>query len=270
MKFSALIVDDEHIGRENLSSLLESYCPQVTIIGKAGHVDEAFPLINEKKPDVVFLDIQMPQKSGFDLLDKFEDRDFLVIFVTAYDQYGIPAIKAGGLDYLLKPIGTRELKEAVRKAGAIIRSKVEYTTLQSKFATVGNDYPEDQLSDAPLPPAPSPAHLCLPHLHGFTIVEISKIVRIEAENNCSMVYLIDSAPQFITRSLRDFEEVLADDQFTRVHRTHIINLNYLSSYASKDGHLAVMSDGTQIDIARRRLPTFFGKVNQFARFLSRR
>ncbi len=269
MKYSAVIVDDEHIGRENLTSLLEDYCPQVEIIGKAGHADEAFTIINDTKPDVVFLDIQMPQKTGFDLLDEFEDREFLVIFVTAYDQYGIPAVKAGGLDYLLKPISIKDLKEAVRKAAEIITSKQEYIDLQLKLEEQSAPGPND-IPLGELPVQTSQEHLCLPYLHGFTIVEISKIVRIEAENNCAMVFLDDGKKQLITRSLRDFEELLDNSQFVRIHRTHIINLKYMVSYASRDGHWAIMSDGERIDIARRRLSTFFDKVANFARFFTKR
>ncbi len=233
---TAVIVDDELHGRENLRMIIETYCSEIEIIGLADSVISAKELVLKQRPDVVFLDINMPVLDGFDFLDDFVERDFKVVFVSAHEEFGIRALKAGAADYLLKPIDIKDLKQTVKKLlTQLIRSlKIE----------------KHQDADK----------LIVPSTHGFEVLDIDKIIRLEADGCYTTIFLKDSKSKVISRTLKDFEDTLPDEIFFRVHKSHLINLRYIKDYSNLSGSFVTMSEGSRIEISRRKAPDFIQKM----------
>lgn len=236
-KIRAIIVDDEEPGRRNLESLLTNYCPEVELTGVAASAMEASKLISTVKPALVFLDINMPELDGFGFLDMYSERDFLVVFVTAHDEFGIRAVKANAVDYLLKPISITELQMAVKKAAARLRAS-------GTAALAGIT-----------------GRIAVTHLNGFEIVELEAIVRLEADDNYTTLYTTSQGAIVVSRTIKDFETVLDPGRFVRIHKTHIINLGHLKKYSKIDGGTVTMSDGSTLTVAKRRHAGFMEKIN---------
>lgn len=235
-ELTAIIVDDELHGRENFKKIIETYCPEIEIIGLADSVVNARKLVNVHKPDVVFLDINMPVLDGFDFLEQFDERNFMVVFVSAYEEYGIKALKAGAVDYLLKPINIKELKQTVKK-------------LLSK--------PNKNIIVEPIHEADK---LVLPTSHGFNVFVIDDIIRLEAEGCYTKVVIKEGKDVIISRTLKDFEETLPKENFFRIHKSHLVNLKHIKDYSKISGNLVTMSDGSKVEISRRKTPEFIQKL----------
>jgi two-component system, LytTR family, response regulator len=235
-KLTAMIVDDELHGRENLRMIIETYCSEIEVIGLAESVVGAKELVLKLKPDVVFLDINMPVLDGFDFLDEFVVRDFKVVFVSAHEEFGIRALKAGATDYLLKPIDIKDLKQTVKKL----------LILPARSLQVEKQHNADKL--------------IVPSTHGFEVLDIDKIIRLEADGCYTTLFLKDSKSKVISRTLKDFEETLADEIFFRVHKSHLINLKYIRDYSNFSGSFVTMTDGSRIEISRRKAPDFIQKM----------
>jgi two-component system, LytTR family, response regulator len=240
-KLTALIVDDELHGRESLINLLKTYCPEIEIAGEAESASEAKKLVYEKNPDVVFLDINMPEMDGFDFLESMPYKNFSVVIVTAFMEYGIRAVKAQAVDYILKPVSIKELQQCVKKL-------VEMQALQN--AQVDNGIKSNKSNK-----------VVLVHFQGFSIHDINEIVRFEANDNYTKVFLNGKKPLTISRPLKHFEECCGDT-FYRIHKSHLINLEYLKEFSHEDGGIAVMKDGTRIAVSRRRVTDFIEKVKK--------
>ncbi len=232
----AIIVDDEFHGRENLKKIIELYCPEVIVLESAESTVQAARFVRELKPDVVFLDINMPVLDGFDFLSEFEDRDFMVVLVSAYSEYGIKAVKAGAVDYLLKPVNIKELKLTIKK---LISLKKKQTEESPYFE---ND------------------KLVVPDVHGFNIISLDEIIRIEAEGSYSKIFLIDGKWKIVTKTLKDFEDSLPEQSFFRVHKSHIVNLKYVKEYTGIDGGSVKMTDGSKVEVSRRKAVDFVKKI----------
>ncbi|MCF8242230.1 MAG: LytTR family DNA-binding domain-containing protein [Melioribacteraceae bacterium] len=235
----AIIVDDELHGRENLRAIIESYCPEIEILGLADSVLTARKLVEIHKPDVVFLDISMPVLDGFDFLNEFDERNFMVVFVSAHEEFGIKAVKAGAVDYLLKPINIKELKQTIKKLLVLINKKVE----------VESSSESDKLM--------------LPASHGFEVLLTDNIIRLEAEGCYTKVILIDGKNKIVSRTLKDFENTLSDKFFFRTHKSHLINLKHIKDYSKLSGGYATMIDGSKVEISRRKAPEFLNKIKSF-------
>jgi len=233
---TAIIVDDELHGRENLKKIIETYCPEIEILGLADSVVSASELVNVHNPDVVFLDISMPGLDGFDFLEEFDERDFMAVFVSAHEEFGIKAIKAGAVDYILKPVNIKELKQTVKRLCGLRKTRIN-----SKIT-----FEADKL--------------IIPASHGFNILIIKDIVMLEAKGCYTNVIIKDQKGITISRTLKDFEDVLPKANFFRVHKSYLININYVKEYSSIDGNYAVMTDGSKIEISRRRAPLFIQKI----------
>lgn len=254
----AVIVDDEELGRCILQDLLREYCPHIDVVGTADSAKQARALIAATNPDVVFLDIRMPGEDGFQLLESLMQHHLLVVFVTAYNQYALRAIKASAVDYLLKPVKITELRETeqrlLRHATAHKSDQANREMYQQLVQTlvegmqVSNDLSRK---------------ISLRHAKGFDFVAMKDIVRLEADRNYTIVYLNTQRRIVVSRPLSEFESMLNMDVFVRVHKSHIINLNYMSGYVCEEAGYAIMPDDTRIEISRRRLHTFFEKVNKF-------
>lgn len=255
---SALIVDDELLARENLKMLLQDFCPEVNVIGSAENIEEGKRLILDLRPQVVFLDIRMPSAvEGFDLLESIEEKNFQVIFVTAFKDYAVRALNANAIHYILKPIDIEDLQYAVKKL-------VEY---QESF--INDDHREayvnsiHNLSVSQLQQE-HPTKLTLYHNKGFKIVETKNIVRLEADSNCTAFFFADGSKYLDTKTLKVYEDLLPSREFVRVHKSHVINLHHLKEYTSADGHIAIMKNGHSVPVARGRLSHFLSLVKDIS------
>lgn len=257
MKLRAIVVDDEEFARKNLIMLLEEFCPEIEVIGEAGRKDKAKAIIESSKPDVVFLDIRMPSGAeGFELLDEIEEKDFLVVFVTAFKDYAVRAFNASAVYYLLKPIDIEELKQSVAK---LVDTKKVYTDNPESFDTYYSSL--KYLSDSLLRNKPN-SRIAISHTKGLKIVEDETILHLEASGNCTTIYFKDGGRYLDTRTLKTYESLLDQSKFCRIHKSHIINLRELSEYLNEDGHFAVLKGGLRIPVARNRVAEFVKMLKQ--------
>lgn len=251
MKLKTLIIDDEELARNNLEMLIDEFCPDLEVVGKADSKESAIELINKEKPDVVFLDIRMPSGAeGFEMLEEVENRNFLVVFVTAFKDYAVKAFNANAVYYILKPIDIDELIAASKKL------KSAYETFESSPENYGVYFESlKHLSDK-LVKGKASNKVVISHSKGLKIVEDDEINYLEANGNCTMLYFRESGRYLDTRTLKIYENLLDPLKFYRVHKSYIINLNQLKDYLNEDGHYAVLKDGKQIPIARNRITNF--------------
>jgi two-component system, LytTR family, response regulator len=238
-KLTAIIVDDELHGRENLKLIIENYCPDIDIKDCADSVVTATAMVKKSLPDVVFLDINMPVLDGFDFLNEFTDRQFMVVFVSAHEEFGIEAVKVGAVDYLLKPINIKELKLCVKKLIALKEKNNE-----------------DLIKV-------TPDKLVVPASHGFNVIPIADIIRLQADGCYTTIITNDKKQHLISRTLKDIEASLPKDFFFRTHKSNLINLSYIKDYSNLSGNFVTMTDGSKIDISRRKAPEFIHRVKAF-------
>jgi two-component system, LytTR family, response regulator len=251
----AIIVDDEEFARSSLFFLLQQNCPQVEITGIARSVAEAKGILAHHRIDLIFLDIAMPGGNGFELIPDAQKHHAAVIFTTAYDQYALKAIKANALDYLLKPIDIDELITAVEK----VFKHIKLFKSQNE-----NDERINNLASS-LSSRSEIRKLTLPYGQGFKMIDIDDIIYIEADSNYSIVHLNNLEKITVSKVLREFEELLPTDQFFRIHKSSIINLNHLKEYNSKNGLQVFLKNGESINISRRRASDFFEKIKLFTK-----
>ena len=251
MKLRALVVDDEEIARKNLTMMLEEYCPQIEVIGQASRKEQAKAIIESSNPDVVFLDIRMPSGAeGFELLEEIEDKNFLVVFVTAFKDYAIRAFNASAVYYILKPIDIEELKTAVSR---LVETQESYKTDPENYSTYF-----DALKDLShnLINNKQSSRIAISHTKGLKIVEDDTITHLEASSNCTTIYFKDGSRYLDTRTLKTYEALLNPEKFCRVHKSHIINLDILKEYVNEDGHFAVLAGNIRVPVARNRVTEF--------------
>ena len=235
-KIKSIIVDDEKNSRENLHYLLQKYCPQVDVIAEANSVNMGVELIGKLNPQLVFLDIEMPNGGGFHLLEKIPNISFNIIFVTAYDQYAIRAFKFSALDYLLKPINTIELQHAIDRASYRIleRSGTDVSVLMDNLGSLQQK------------------KLVLPGAKEHTVVTLNEIIRCESDNYYTWVYLTNGKRELISKTLKEYDELLTDSGFYRVHQSHLVNAKHIRSVRKGQTPELQMSDEAIIPIAQRR------------------
>lgn len=234
-----IIVDDEPKSRASLKMILEKYVPEITLIGEASNADEAEVLIHRLKPELLLLDVEMPVHSGFDLLARFPEPEFGVVFCTAHDHYAIPAIRCAAIDYLLKPIQFQELQDAVRKFDQLNPPngfrKEQLETLIHRL-----HQPERQRK------------IAVPDLKGINFIEIERINFLKADNNYSEMHLLEGTSLLSSRTLKEYEEMLIEDGFFRVSKSNLVNLKYVKRYLKGSGGFVLMQGGTQLEVSRRR------------------
>lgn len=243
MSLSAIIIDDEHKAIQNLNLLLTKHCPSVKIIAHTTDPIEGIGLIIAKNPKLVFLDIDMPNLNGFEVLEKVKFLPISVIFITAYQHYALQAIKMSALDFLLKPISIEELKVAVEKAENHYNSTHANPNLQLLFENLQQ---------------PSPYHqkLALPTFEGMSFVGLEEILYFIAEGNYCNVVFKDNKKKMVSKTLKYFEELLPSQSFFRIHREYIINLNYVKTYLKGRGGQIELMNGQMIDVAARKKDLF--------------
>jgi len=234
---TALIVDDEASNRENLQHLLQRYAPDVQVCAFAENVDEAIKGIRFHRPQLLFLDIQLHEQSGFDLLKQLDEINFEIIFVTAYDQYGIQAVKFAALDYLLKPIDIDELKTAVNKARIAIQQKQRNERLDYLL-----DYLKDDNQAKP--------RIALPMFGETRYVSINDIVRCQADNTYTRFMLTGGEAILVSKTLKEYADMLVNYGFLRTHQSHLINTAYIKSWLREDGGSLLLTDQTKIPVSK--------------------
>ena len=249
MVLKALIVDDEFRSREFLKSLVEEFCPDIKITGMAATVDEAVSLINSQKPDLVFLDIELQTGTGFDVLQQFAEPKFHVVFTTAYDHYAIKAIKFSAVDYLLKPIDVEELEKAVEKA----KNKVESNTSKQTISMLLENLRK---------PANTDYSITLATSEGLEFVPLQNIIRLEASGPYTYFFLKEGKKIMVSKNLKEYETMLGDYNFFRVHNSHIINMKEVKRMIKTDGGYAVMNDESMIAISPKKREDFMLQIGQ--------
>jgi two-component system LytT family response regulator len=234
----AIIVDDEPFCCEALDALLNRYCPQVKVVGICYSGREALQEIQEQQPQLLFLDIEMPQMNGFELLQKIPDPEFDLIFTTSYDQYAIKAIRFSALDYLLKPIDRDELQAAVHKVTGRNHPPL---ARQLELLIHKMNLPASQINK-----------VALPTMEGLQMVPVDSIISCEADSNYTIVILKNKQKIVVSRTLKDIEEILEDYSFFRIHHSYLVNINEINKYVKGEGGYVVMSDASTIDVSRSK------------------
>lgn len=243
----ALIIDDEAAARMKIASLVSTYfADRITVLAQCADGEEALAAIVEHRPDLLFLDVEMPRLSGFDVLRQAAPATFDVIFTTAYDHYAIKAIKFAAIDYLLKPIDIDQLKEAIARVEARkgMAGQAERVERLVEDARQGQD----------------PSRLSIPSQQGYVMVKTADIVWCEAVNYYSVIHLVGGKQIVSTRSLKEVEDTLEGGSFLRIHRGHLINLDHLTRYIRGNGGQVIMSNGKELEVARLRKEELLARI----------
>lgn len=232
--FKTIIIDDEENSRNNTKNMLATYCPEIEVIAEASTGMEGKKLIQELNPQVVFCDINMPGMTGLEMIDGLVHRDFCLIFLTAYSEHGINAVKAGAIDYLLKPLLLSELQGAVKK---VVK---HYEQKGNTGATANNDK----------------NLVLINHSKGFTLIDYKDIIWLEASDNYTNIYMKNSKKIIASKTLKEFEAILPANVFFRIHRSSLINIDYIKEYSNAEGGTIIMADGTSIQVSKARSQEF--------------
>ena len=242
-KFKTVIIDDEESARGTLKTILARYFPQYNIVGEGNNVASGKTAIMQAKPELVFLDIKMPDGTGFDLIKQLDEVDFEVVFTTAYDNYAIRAFEASAMGYLLKPIDIEKLANVLEKVEIVLRQqqKANIRQLQVLMDTYGTGQVR---------------RLVIPSIEGFEVVEIEQLVRCEGERNYTNFILANGSKVLTSKTLKEYEELLVKHGFFRIHKSHLINLLHVKRYVKGDGGSVEMSDGASLQISRDKKEAF--------------
>ena len=246
-KIKAILIDDEVNSLQNLQQKLEGFCPDVEIVATTQRPEEGLILIKQNRPDLVFLDIEMPRMSGFRMLEELGEYDFDIIFTTAYNHYSIDAIRISAFDYLIKPIGIEELQQAIErlnKTRSHQQTKEKIDILKKSLSD--NKSQEDKIA--------------ISTSEGIEFIPIKNITHIESKSNYSKIYLLDNKTLLVTKILKEFEEMLLPYNFYRIHNSHLINLNYIQKYVRSEGGHVLLQDGSMIDVSRRKKDEFLKMI----------
>ena len=246
-----ILVDDEPDGVRTLKRMLELNCPEVEIAATFSNADAAIEQLESIRPDVVFLDVRMPGKSGLDMLAEISVKNFEVIFVTAHNEYMLKALQFSAVDYLMKPVDEDRLVEAVervRKRLKLEKNNGQTETLIHNISKAGT---------------PLEMRLCLPTQKGFIIVKLEEIVYCEAKRSYTLFRFANNKSIIISKPLFDYDKLLTETVFLRVHKSFLINLLHVKEYTRGEGGSVIMSDGTEIEVSRRKKEQFLSRVKEF-------
>ena len=243
----AIIVEDEDNSRELLRSAIENFTDGIEVVGEANDVESGVNTINRLKPDVLFLDIELPDGKGFDIIDKIKSGPYKVIFVTAYDDYAIKAIRYAAIDYLVKPLDLDDLEAAVERLKtrpALTSQNIDFLSQQIENKTNDNK-------------------IMVPSHNGYQMIDFDSIVSIEADSNYVFFILDDGKKYLAAHSLSYYEDLLPDEQFFRIHKSHIVNFNKVKSVESGRTGKALLKNGAHLDIAARRKAAFMAYMKKY-------
>ncbi len=244
MAIKSIIIEDEQAAREALKNYLGKYCPQVELLGEATNSREGIALIHQLQPELVFLDVEMPFGNAFDVLEGCKDLQFETIFVTAFSEYSLRALNQSAAYYLLKPVSIEELIVAVNKVQEQLLKKETFNRNRIIIENFKQQNPEKQ-------------QVILPTLEGFEVVKMEDIVRLRGNGNFTDIHLKDGSKKMVCRFLKHFENILPLP-FLRVHRSHIININCVTSFIKSNGGSVILTDGNEIEISESYKQSFMG------------
>jgi len=240
---TAILVDDDSNLREGMKALLSRYAPEIKILGEAENVSDAVSVIDGLNPQVVFLDIQLADGTGFDILEKLTEKNgkiaSQVVFITAHEQYAIKAFRFSALDFLLKPVDPEELQKVIEKIKNTIKKDDTFSHIDLLLENIRKKVDNFK-------------RIALSTSDGIHLFEVSDIIRCESTDNYTTFHIRNSKPILISKTLKEYEELLAEHGFERVHQSHLINLNYLKSYIKKDGGYVIMSDNSNLPVSQRK------------------
>jgi two-component system LytT family response regulator len=239
MQLKTIIVEDEQTSREILKNYLAKYCPTVEVVGEAQNIDEALLLIRNNELDLLFLDVEMPYGSGFDLLDKFDKIDFEVVFVTAYNQYAIEALNNHASYYLLKPISIDQLIKAVDYVTEIKSKEHE---LQNKVLVPKINAVNDKIT--------------IPTQEGFEVIEMKDIMYCKADDNYTELFLENNQKKLVSKTLKYFQDILAGNGFARIHKSYLVNVAYIAAYKKGKGGTVALSNGKELSVSASKKAEF--------------
>lgn len=246
-ELKAIIVDDESRSRRVLESYLTEYCSQVKVIAAVGNVAEAVEAIRKLQPNLVFLDIEMPGEDGFQLLNYFDEPNFMIVFVTAYQEYAIRAFRSSAVDYLLKPIEIADLIQSVNKARRLHELRSNYT---QQIAALRSNLNQQQITQ----------RLALPVSDGYVFISIEDVVCLAANGSYTHVYLKDKKPLLISKKLYQLSEMISHPDMFKPHRSYIVNLHHVEQYMRRDGGFIVMNNELEIPLSAKRKEEFMEAI----------
>jgi two-component system LytT family response regulator len=239
----AILIDDDQNLREGMKGLLERFAPNIKIIGEADSVATGIEVMDTLKPQVVFLDIQLNDGTGFDILEQLAAKNGAIksniVFITAHEQYAIKAFRFSALDFLLKPVDPDELQKVIMKIESVLEKTNDYAHIDLLLENIRKKVDNFK-------------RIALSTSDGIHLFDISDIIRCESEDNYTKFYIKNSKPVMISKTLKEYEELLTEHGFERIHQSHLINLNYLKSYIKKDGGYVIMADESHLPISQRK------------------
>ena len=242
-----IIIDDDYVSRTILREMLEKFLDNIEILGEAGSVKEGLKLIESTEPELVLLDISMPDGTGFDLLDQLKAINFKLIFITAYSEYAVKAFKYSALDYIVKPLNIEELTKAILRIPAIQRidNKMKIKTLKDNLLS---------------PDSNTAKTIALPELNGFAIVKVDDIIRCEGKRNYTRIIFNESSEKVVSRTLLEFEHLLSPLGFVRIHRSHLVNILNVVRYLKSDGGMVELKSGELLKVSPKHKDSLLNKL----------
>jgi two-component system LytT family response regulator len=253
-KIKTILVDDEPRGLSSLQLLLQMNCPEVEIMAMCGSAEEAKAKISTLQPQLVFLDIAMPGKTGFDLLHDLNNINFEIIFVTAHNNYMIQAFHFSAVDYLLKPVDDDLLIEAVKRAGKRIEEKSGGQQIETLLHNISHKNGSQKMK------------LCIPSLKGFQVIDIHELVYCEASGNYTNFHFTNQSLICASKPIHEYEELLADCNFVRIHKSYLVNLEHIKEYVRGEGGTVIMSNGHEVEVSRRKKDMLMTRIKSFYKF----
>jgi two-component system, LytTR family, response regulator len=253
-KINAIIVDDEPLGRDAIRKSLELYCTDVQVVAECCNAQEAKEKVELLNPQLVFLDIAMPGKNGIDFLKELSNINFELIFVTAHNEFILQAIRFSAVDYILKPLDEKALVQAVNRAKEKIASTNRTRNLEILFHNISQK------------PTGADMQLCIPSTRGFQVIKINDIVYCQAENTYTSICLTDGKQLLSSRSLIEYETLLEELSFVRIHKSWLINLRHMKEYRKGEGGTVIMSDNKELEVSRRKKEHFLELLKQHFKF----
>ncbi len=245
-KLTTLIIDDEPKGRNLLNELVKRYCPDVEVLGLAQSATEAIALIRQYNPDFIFLDIQMPEINGFQMIELMGHIDFEIVFVTAYNEFAVKAYKYAAFDYLLKPIDPDELNKTIER----LKMKRQQVGLQERLSLLMKTLEE---------PKKLPSKITVSNSDGISVLNISEIVYMEADGPYTTFFMANNSKLISSHNLKEYEDMLSEHGFFRSHHSFLLNLNHITKYLKSDGY-ALMSNGKHVEVSKRRKDEFVQRI----------
>jgi two-component system LytT family response regulator len=249
-----ILIDDEPRGLNSLKKMLEHNCPNIKILAECKDAESAIEKINLLEPQLIFLDISMPGKNGFDLLNEIDNINFEIIFVTAHNDYTLQAFRYSAVDYLMKPVDEDLLIEAVKRANKRIASDIASSNIDTFL------YNLNKVQE------PHEMKLCIPDLRGFQVVKLSEIIYCEAESSYTIFHLTNGHSYTASRTIVEYELLLQENGFCRIHKSFLVNLIHVKEYQKGEGGTVVLTNKSEVEVSRRKKEVFMTKMKEYYKF----